>query len=193
MTDAATKPKRRPSMSRAGTEAVLRHWREAVPDDRMAHLIKDALRGLSRALQMRLAEHGVSYGHWAFLRILWVRDGITQRELSEQAGLQEPTTFAALKAMEKLGYIQRKQTPENRRKVFIHLTPKGRALRERLVPLAEAVNQIALEGVSPADIAVTRRTLLAMIQHMAEDELGDAGQRRRMPSTREMSRLVNGS
>lgn len=193
MTDAATKPKRRPSIGRAGTEAVLRHWREAVPDDRMAHLIKDALRGLSRALQMRLAEHGVSYGHWAFLRILWVRDGITQRELSEQAGLQEPTTFAALKAMEKLGYIQRKQTPENRRKVFIHLTSKGRALRERLVPLAEAVNQTALDGVSPADIAVTRRTLLAIIQHMAEDELGDEGQRRRMPSTREMSRLVNGS
>ena len=42
-----------------GTETVLRHWREAVPNDRLAHLIKDATRALVRALSMRLAEHGV--------------------------------------------------------------------------------------------------------------------------------------
>src|SRR5690242_18835393 len=81
------------------TEAILRHWREAVPDDRLAHLVKDATRALVRALQMRLAEHSVSFGHWTFLRILWEGDGLTQRELSEQAGVMEPTTYSALKAM----------------------------------------------------------------------------------------------
>ena len=34
----------------AGTQAILRHWREAVPNDRLAHLVKDATRGLLRAL-----------------------------------------------------------------------------------------------------------------------------------------------
>src|SRR5687767_7410089 len=71
----------------AATQSILRHWREAVPDDRLAHLVKDATRALLRALQMRLAAHGVSIGHWTFLRILWEKDGLTQRELSEQAGL----------------------------------------------------------------------------------------------------------
>ena len=56
---------------------------------------------------MRLAEHQVAFGHWAFLRILWETDGLTQRELSVQAGVMEPTTFAAIKAMEKLGYVAR--------------------------------------------------------------------------------------
>jgi len=55
---------------------------EAVPDDRIAHLVKDAMRGLHRALQTRLAQHGVQPGHWVFLRVLWLRDGLTQRELS---------------------------------------------------------------------------------------------------------------
>jgi MarR family transcriptional regulator, organic hydroperoxide resistance regulator len=45
------------------TDVILRHWREAVPNDRLAHLIKDATRGLLRALTMRLAEHRVSFGH----------------------------------------------------------------------------------------------------------------------------------
>ena len=69
-------------------ETVLRHWREAVPNDRLAHLVKDATRGLIRALTMRLAEHQVAFGHWAFLRILWETDGLTQRELSVQAGVK---------------------------------------------------------------------------------------------------------
>src|SRR5450755_1958081 len=112
-------------MSRsAGTQSILRHWREAVPDDRLAHLVKDATRALVRALQMRLAEHAVSFGHWTFLRILWEGDGLTQRELSERAGVMEPTTFAALKAMERLGTVARRQAGSGRKKVF--LTPMGR-------------------------------------------------------------------
>ncbi len=49
---------------------LLRHWREAVPDDRLAHLIRDVARAQMRALQLRLADHGVSFGHWTFLPIL---------------------------------------------------------------------------------------------------------------------------
>jgi MarR family transcriptional regulator, organic hydroperoxide resistance regulator len=178
------------SATDAATEAVLRHWREAVPNDRLAHLLKDARRGLSRALQGRLARHSVSYGHWTYLRILWETDGLTQRELSEQAGVMEPTTFAALKAMEKMGYITRRQLPDDRKKVFIFLTARGRALKHKLIPLAEQVNEIAVQHVSAADVAATRRTLLIMIENLARDEAESAGKRRRIPSTRELGRLV---
>ena len=172
------------------TQAILRHWREAVPNDRLAHLVKDVTRGLMRALQLRLSAHNVSFGHWSFLRILWESDGLTQRELSERAGLQEPTTYAALKAMEKLGYVTRKQLPDSRKKVYVFLTPKGRALRPKLVPLAEEVNDVALAGVTAADIAATRRTLLAVIEHLARDEAEQQRQDHRIPSTRELARLV---
>ncbi len=167
----------------------MRHWREAVPDDRLAHLVKDATRALVRALQMRLAEHGVSFGHWTFLRILWEGDGLTQRELSEQAGVMEPTTFSALKAMERLGYIRRRRRGGDRKKVYVLLTPKGRRLRDRLVPLAENVNRIAVRGVQPADIAATRAVLLTIIENMARDEQAAD---MRMPSTRELGRLKAG-
>lgn len=169
-----------------GVATILRHWREAVPDDRLAHLVKDATRALVRALSMRLAEHGVSFGHWSFLRILWEGDGLTQRELSEQAGVMEPTTFAALKAMERLGYIERRQLDTDRKKIYIFLTPKGRALKRRLVPAAEAVNGIAVDGVRAADIAATRTVLLAIIENLTRDEQAAD---MRMPSTRELARL----
>ena len=169
------------------TQAILLHWRESVPDDRLAHLIKDASRGLGRALQMRLAEHAVSFGHWTFLRILWNRDGITQRALSELAGVMEPTTFSALRTMEKLGYVERRQKPGDRKQVFIFLTPRGRALKEKLVPLAEEVNRIAIAGLEDDEIGVMRKALLSMIDNLARDEANAAQDHRRIPSTRALS------
>jgi MarR family transcriptional regulator, organic hydroperoxide resistance regulator len=175
------------------TREILRHWQEAVPNDRLAHLVKHAARGLARALQMRLTEHAVSYGHWTFLRVLWESEGLTQRQLSDQAGVMEPTTFSALNAMEKLGYVTRRPNPKSRKEVQVFLTPKGRALKGKLVPLAEEVNEVALRGVAAADVVATRRALLALVANLAADEAASLTPRRRIPSTRELSQLLTGS
>jgi DNA-binding MarR family transcriptional regulator len=177
---------------RAATGDILRHWREAVPNDRLAHLVKDATRALVRALQKRLVEHGVSYGHWPFLRVLWEDDGITQRELSERAGVMEPTTHSALKAMEQLGYVRRRMLAANRKNVHVHLTPRGRALKDELVPLAEEVNRIAVARVPAEDVARMRATLLAIIENLARDEARSSDSERRIPATRELGRLLAG-
>jgi MarR family transcriptional regulator, organic hydroperoxide resistance regulator len=171
------------------TQTVLRHWREAVPNDRLAHLVKDATRALVRALQARLAEHKVSFGHWTFLRILWEHEGLTQRELSEEAGVMEPTTFSALKAMERLGYVVRRRMDGDRKKSYVFLTPKGKLLKNQLVPLAETVNRIAIRGLNPGDVNATRDVLLAIISNLAEDELE---RDMPMPSTRALKHVRAG-
>ena len=149
------------------TRAILRHWQEAVPNDRLAHLVRDASRAFARGLSARLAAHGVSFGHWTFLRVLWERDGLTQKELSVQAGVMEPTTFAAVKAMEAKGYVARRRVADNRKNVYVHLTAKGRALERKLVPLAEEVNRRAIRGVASADVQAARRVLLSVIENLS--------------------------
>jgi DNA-binding MarR family transcriptional regulator len=153
------------------TQGILHHWREAVPNDRLAHLIRDTERAFRRALQIRLTAHAVPFGYWSFLRILWEADGLTQKELSERAGVMEPTTFAAMKAMEALGYIERKQLPGNKKNVYVYLSAKGRALKNKLVPMAEDTNNISIEGISAQDLQITRHVLLTMIENLAKDEL----------------------
>jgi len=167
----------------AGNPADLRR-------ERFAHIVKVAMRALNRALQMRLAEHGVSIGHWPFLRALWQTDGLTQRELSEEAGVAQPTTFSAVKAMEHLGYVVRRNVEGDRRKRQVFLTTRGRALEAKLVPLAEDVNAVAVRRVAAGEVATTRRVLLAMLDNLASDEarVGNGG--RRIPSTRELGRRV---
>ncbi|MFO1412917.1 MAG: MarR family transcriptional regulator [Burkholderiales bacterium] len=166
---AAAKPRAAAPRLPDETREILRHWQEAVPHDRLAHLVRDASRAFARSLGVRLAAHGVSFGHWTFLRVLWERDGITQKELSMRAGVMEPTTFAAVRAMAAKGYIVRRQHADNRKNVYIHLTPRGRALERTLVPLAEDVNRIGVAGVRSADVTTTRATLLAILHNLARD------------------------
>lgn len=166
------------------TQNILHHWRDAVPDDRLAHLVRDASRAFRRALQIRLARHGVQFGHWRFMRILWASDGLTQKALSDRAGVMESTTFTAIKAMEALGYIERKQIATNRKNVYVHLTDAGRALENRLVPLAEDINHISIRQVDAADLAIARRVLLSMIDNLARDELEQQEDLKRKVPTR---------
>jgi DNA-binding MarR family transcriptional regulator len=177
-------------ISKTETRAILEHWQEAGLDDRLAHLIKDATRALVRALQIRLIEHDVSFGHWTFLRILWRKDGVTQRALSEAAGVMEPTTYAALTGMEKLGYIERRQSPENKKNMYVFLTEQGKALESKLVPLAIEVNDISMRDATEEEIRITRKVLLGMIKNLAADESEGAESERKMPSTRKLGRIV---
>ena len=87
-----------------------------------------------------------------------------------RVGMREPTTVIALKSLERSGFVVRRKSDEDRRKVHVFLTAKGRALKRRLVPLAEEVNRVAVDGVPAGNLAVTRRTLLKLIANLARDD-----------------------
>lgn len=141
-----------------------------VPDSTVGYIVRDVHRAFSRSLQARIATHGVSMGQWFFLRALWEEDGLTQRELSQRVGMMEPTTVTALNSMERRGLVERVRNIHDRRKVNIYLTPKGRGLRDVLLPCAAEVNNHAIRGVSKADLMMTMEVLRQM-----EINLGDAG------------------
>ena len=187
---------RLPVGSRRGVPARQPNGDAHLPDahlleERIAHLVRIATRGFNRMLQIRLSRHDVSFGHWVFLRILWAREGLTQREMALHAGLTEPTAFAALTAMEKLGFVTRAPDRTSRRTVRVRLTARGRGLETLLVPLAEEVNRRALSGCTSADVAAARRVLLATIANLAADEAD--GEHPPMPSTRAMARVIEAS
>ena len=99
----------------------------------------------------------------------------------------EPTTFSALKAMERLGYIARRQVGDDRKKVYVFLTPEGPRAQARAGAARRGGERRSRRaGVRKADIAATRAVLLAIIENLARE---DAAQDKRMPSTRALARL----
>jgi len=153
-------------------------------EERIAHLTRLAARGFTRSLQLRLDGFDLTFGHWAFLRILWDEDGLTQRALSERANLTEPTTHSALVKLEKLGYVKRKNLKGNNRRQHSFLTKRGRDARKMLEPLALEVNEIAVNGLSEKEIVVFRKILTVVIENLASDETSAISMGKRVPPTR---------
>lgn len=141
----------------------------ADPTNSIGYLTRIAFRAFSRALEVRTAPHGVSSGQWRFLRVLWREDGLTQRELSRRVGMREPTTVIALKSLERSGFVTRKKSQEDRRKVHVFLTPEARALEVVLLPAVAEVNAVALAGLTPAEVDVLRKALTQVGRNLAAD------------------------
>jgi DNA-binding MarR family transcriptional regulator len=139
-----------------------------VPEDRLAHIVRDAGRLYMRSLQQRLELHDISFGHWAILRVLWEEQGITQKDISLRTGLMEPTIHQALINLEKQQIIIRERVNGNLKKWHIFLTSNGKQLRKKLEPLALEVNQIAETNISLKDLAVTRKVLRQIIHNLEE-------------------------
>ena len=125
-------------------------------------------RDFSRVLEQLTLPYGISAGPWRFLRVLWEEDGLSQRQLSERAGLREATTVRAVRSMMEAGLVVRTQCPDDKRKFIVKLTPKGRKLRTRLMPMVVKVNEIALRGIPKKDVDVARRVLAQSYANLRE-------------------------
>lgn len=155
---------RRPTATQADTRGPESTF---VIEDSTAHLAALAARMFGRALQMRIAEHGVSVGQWPLLLILWDEDGLTQRELSRRVHIEEPTTARTLERMERDGLVRRVRNEHDRREINVYLTEYAEQLRDELIPCAQEVNALATHGLSEQDKAKINSLLSYMIARLA--------------------------
>src|SRR5579864_5800444 len=152
--------------SKAKSRAPTRRISEFPPHLSSGYLVRDAHRAFQRLLDRRIAAYGVSRGQWYFLRVLWITDGLSQRELSARVGMMEPTTVIALRSMEKSGLIRRVRGADDRRKVRVFLTAKAKRLRGELLALARTITDEAEEGIAPRDLAGFRRIIARMTENL---------------------------
>ncbi|MDB5745039.1 MAG: MarR family transcriptional regulator [Polaromonas sp.] len=138
-------------------------------DDAIGFLIAETSRHVRRSLYARIAEHDVRGGSWYPLRVLWQRDGLTQREIADRLGITEPSVQEMIRAMEKDGLVERRRDEADKRKIHIHLSPHARKLRKPLLAISDEVNQIAMSGLTPGDQQLLKLLLKRVKISLAED------------------------
>ncbi len=119
-----------------------------------------------RLLQERLAERGLTVATYLHLRILWEGDGLPQSEISHRLGIEKASSTGALDALEKEGLIRRVRDENDRRKLLVHLSPKGDALRHTILPFAHQVAVVAGNGASEEELTTFFRTVDRMIANL---------------------------
>ena len=100
---------------------------------------------LARAHRARagamLREMDLYPGQELLLMQLLDRDGQTQSELLESVGLDHSTISKALRRMQDAGLVLREPAAHDRRVMVVHLTDKGRAMREPIAALWQTLEQ----------------------------------------------------
>lgn len=107
---------------------------------------------LARAHRARAAamlrEMDLHPGQELLLMQLLDRDGQTQSELLESVGLDHSTVSKSLRRMQDAGLVVREPTAHDRRVMVVHLTDKGRALREPLAAMWRVLEETSARELS---------------------------------------------
>jgi DNA-binding MarR family transcriptional regulator len=104
-----------------------------------------AHRGRAAAM---LREMDLHPGQELLLMHLLDRDGQTQSELLDSVGLDHSTVSKALRRMQDAGLLVRAPADHDRRVMVVHLTDKGRAMREPIAAMWQALEEISARNLT---------------------------------------------
>jgi MarR family transcriptional regulator, organic hydroperoxide resistance regulator len=124
----------------------------ASEEQSLGYQIRYAYRAFVKALAEELGPYRVTTGQWSALRVLWEQEGLSQVELAQRMMVEKASLTPVLKAMATEGLITRTRNSDDRRKVNISLTPAGRRLKSKILPLVGKINNRATRRLSAAEV-----------------------------------------
>ncbi len=136
----------------------------------IAWRIRDTYRIYAARTQHLISGGEATIGHWFYLRILTEHDGLSQRELSELAGIHPNTAVPALESMERNGLVTRIRDPKDRRRFCIHLTEYGRSFRDELAPAIQDLLSNSVKGISNEELDVFFGALDKILENLSDDD-----------------------
>jgi MarR family transcriptional repressor of emrRAB len=137
--------------------ARVRALHPAVPTDvvRLVRLTDFVARTMLGRLEGFFARHGLTDTSWLFLMSLYTAPGAMRSpsEVSRVLAQSKPHMTRLSDGLLAKGLIRRAHSEDDRRRVLLALSPKGKALVERLMPQVWAQHQQLVGGLSSAEIA----------------------------------------
>jgi DNA-binding MarR family transcriptional regulator len=138
---------------------------ESLFDDFLPHLIARLAYHLNTDLIEKLRREGINITRWRILAVLAMGDGITIKEIIDQAMTQQSALSRALMQMEKENYVRRVPRKDDARCVEVYLTDKGRSLFNTLNIVVRRREQQLLAGLSPRVVT----TAFALIRRLSRN------------------------
>ncbi|MDX2111128.1 MAG: MarR family transcriptional regulator [Verrucomicrobiota bacterium] len=104
-----------------------------------------------------------SYSEYAILETLFKEGAQPVNTIGRKVMLTSGSITAALDRLEQRGWLKRKASPNDRRVVEVHLTPKGRKVSGDAVEAQELAMEKAIDSLSTTEKNTLRTTLGKLI------------------------------
>ncbi|HEV8184866.1 MAG TPA: MarR family transcriptional regulator [Chthoniobacterales bacterium] len=152
--------------------------------DEFGLLLFSTARTWRNRLDERLRPLGLTQGKWrTLIHLSQAGDNLTQKELAERMGIEEPTLAGLLDRLQEDGWIKRRESLNDRRCKIVHLQRRSKAVLDEIFSAAHQLRDELIEDVPPRDLETCMR-VLARIRERAE---ADGGGNR--PAERIVTRL----
>jgi DNA-binding MarR family transcriptional regulator len=130
----------------------------------LAQALTRAERFMTRQLSVALEEEGCTVEQWRILLLLGDGRGHPMSEIAEFALVPAPSLTRLVDRMVTDGLVHRRADPRDRRRVLVHVTPRGRQLHRRLDERLEREQRALLAGAEP----VEARRLLGLLAGLVD-------------------------
>ncbi len=134
-------------------------FRKSAGRDAFGSLLSRAARQWRRAADLRLQPFELTEATWLpLVHIARAPEAPRQKDLAASMSLDGSSVVRLLDNLEAAGLIKRKEGEDRRAKIIL-LTPRGRAIADKVETVARRIRGDALAGLSDRDIATTVRVL----------------------------------
>src|SRR5262249_39489226 len=114
----------------------------------------------------RLEPYRLTLPMYRVMAALWQRGDQHLGELAEMTSVEISTLSRLIGVMQRKGLVSRTRPRSNGRTVEISLTRSGRALVQRLIPLAQRHEEVGLMGFTPEEIDALKKNLAAVYRNL---------------------------
>lgn len=115
--------------------------RSSSPQRNLPLLMLQARERVMARFRPMLNAHGITEQQWRVVRALHEAGPMEPRVIGEVCCISSPSMAGILARMEDLVLVNRQRMPQDQRRVLVSLTPKGKGLVERLMPLSRQTYQ----------------------------------------------------
>ena len=132
--------------------------------DQLSYLVASLHRQLDAELTERLRPGGVPVEHFRILEVLDAREPRAMGELAAEALIETPTLTKVVDKMTTEGLVFRTPDPNDRRRVLVLATGKGKTLFKRLRGVARAQERRIAEALAAEKAAKLKDLLRELLQ-----------------------------
>jgi len=125
-----------------------------------------------RELAQGLREFGLRVPEWRALAALYAQRQCTMSELADLATIDRTTLTRTIDRMQDAGWLERLADEQDMRVTRLALTATGRKMFDRIWPEVQRLNELALDGLSGAEINSLKKILERMRANL-EDYVGE--------------------
>lgn len=135
-------------------------------DSYLPYLLNRAGARIATSFGEEVRPLGASLQIWRVLAALRESDGRRMGDLSATTSIDVSTLTRLVDSMEKKELVARRRDSADARVVVLHVTPEGRRLTRRLLPIAERYEKVALQGFAAAEAAQLKEALRRLYANM---------------------------